>query len=101
MQVEKPVQEENFETSPYNMLLSSVRNGDQVIISLKNNKKIMARVKAFDRHLNLILEDAIESWTEKIKPVGGKSQRQIRERIFNKLFLRGDSIVFIVKEPLN
>ena len=100
MQVEKPPQEDHFETSPFNILLSSIRNGDQVIISLKNNRKILARVKAFDRHLNLILEDAVESWTEKEKPLGGKKVKTTKERIFSKLFLRGDSIVFIVKEPL-
>ena len=50
-------------------------------------------MKAFDRHLNLILEDVCETWTEKNK----QDKKPIpKKRFFSKLFLRGDSIVLIV-----
>ena len=62
-------------------------------MSCRNNKKILGRLKAFDRHLNLILEDVCETWTEKSK----KDKKPIpKKRFFSKLFLRGDSIVLIV-----
>jgi small nuclear ribonucleoprotein (snRNP)-like protein len=31
-----------------------------VLISLRNNKKLLARVKAFDRHSNMVLENVKE-----------------------------------------
>lgn len=66
-----------------------------VIISLRNNHKIIARVKAFDRHCNMVLENVKELWTEK----KGKSVLN-RERFISKLFLRGDSVIVILNPPL-
>ena len=36
----------------------------EVLINCRNNRKILARVKAFDRHMNMVLENAREMWTE-------------------------------------
>jgi small nuclear ribonucleoprotein (snRNP)-like protein len=36
----------------------------QVLINCRNNHKLLARVKAFDRHCNLLLENVKEMWTE-------------------------------------
>jgi small nuclear ribonucleoprotein D2 len=36
------------------VLQQAVRNHAQVLISLRNNKKLLARVKAFDRHSNMV-----------------------------------------------
>ena len=36
----------------------------QVLISCRNNRKLMGRVKAFDRHCNMILENVKEMWSE-------------------------------------
>jgi small nuclear ribonucleoprotein (snRNP)-like protein len=36
----------------------------QVLINLRNNRKLLGRVKAFDRHCNMILEHVKELWTE-------------------------------------
>lgn len=91
-------QEDNFEVGPYSMLLSCSRLGEQVIVSCRNNRKVIGRVKAFDRHLNLLLEDAAENWSEKPRR-GGGVRPVVHERFFNKLFLRGDSIIFVVKRP--
>ena len=33
-------------------------------IFLRNNKKLLGRVKAFDRHCNMVLEGVKEMWTE-------------------------------------
>ena len=30
----------------------------------RNNKKLLGRVKAFDRHCNMVLEGVKEMWTE-------------------------------------
>ncbi len=36
----------------------------QVLINCRNNKKLLCRVKAFDRHCNMVLENVKEMWTE-------------------------------------
>jgi small nuclear ribonucleoprotein D2 len=34
------------------------------LINCRNNKKLLGRVKAFDRHCNMVLEGVKEMWTE-------------------------------------
>ncbi|PWN95169.1 hypothetical protein FA09DRAFT_341377, partial [Tilletiopsis washingtonensis] len=53
---------EEYETSqgPLSVLQQSVRNHSQILISLRNNRKLLARVKAFDRHSNMVLENVKE-----------------------------------------
>ena len=47
---------EEFELSqgPLSVLQQSVKNNTQILISLRNNRKLLARVKAFDRHSNMV-----------------------------------------------
>ena len=40
----------------------------QVLISCRNNRKLLGRVKAFDRHCNMVLENVKEMWTEVSRP---------------------------------
>ena len=54
------------------MLQQSVRNHTQILISLRNNKKLLARVKAFDRHSNMVLENVKEMWTEVVRAAGAQ-----------------------------
>jgi hypothetical protein len=35
-----------------------------VLINCRNNHKLLGRIKAFDRHCNLVLENVREMWTE-------------------------------------
>lgn len=46
------------------MLTKAVKTNSQILINCRNNRKILAKVKAFDRHLNMVLESACEIWTE-------------------------------------
>ena len=59
MQVEDPerAEEERFRTGPMSVLTDSVKNQTQVLISVRNNRQLLGRVKAFDRHMNLVLEN--------------------------------------------
>ena len=41
----------------------------QVLISCRNNRKLLGRVKAFDRHCNMVLENVKEMWTEVTQPL--------------------------------
>ncbi|CCD26766.1 mRNA splicing protein SMD2 NDAI_0I01970 [Naumovozyma dairenensis CBS 421] len=89
------LEEFEFKHGPMSLINDSVISKVPVIISLRNNHKIIARVKAFDRHCNMVLENVKELWTEK------KGKQIInRERFISKLFLRGDSIIVILKAPV-
>lgn len=72
-QEEKHVpQEETFNAGPLSLLTKTVKSNAQVLISLRNNRKLLARVKAFDRHMNMVLENVCEMWTEIPKGNKGK-----------------------------
>ena len=98
--------EEIFHEGPLSLLTKAVKTNSQVLINCRNNRKILARVKAFDRHMNMVLEQACEMWTEMPRSSGtgasGKGKRakpQNRERFIPKMFLRGDSVIIVIKNP--
>ncbi|KAL9652309.1 hypothetical protein ABK040_011967 [Willaertia magna] len=72
-QLEKE-EELQFEKGPLSLLLESVREQTQILISCRNNRKLLARVKAFDRHCNMVLENVQEMWTEQPKSGKGRSR---------------------------
>ena len=77
-------------------------NHSQVLINLRNNRKLLARVKAYDRHLNMVLEHVKEMWVEGPKKGKGKKKGKAvnKDRYISKMFLRGDSIIVILANPL-
>lgn len=80
------------------LIQDSVANETAVMIYCRNNHKLIAKVKAFDRHCNLILEDVKELWTETARnSKGAIIKSSPKERFIAKLFLRGDSVVIVVK----
>merc|ERR1712243_461444 len=93
-------EEQEFNTGPLSVLTQSVKNNTQVLINCRNNRKLMARVKAFDRHCNMVLENVKEMWVERPKGAKGKQQPVNRDRYISKMFLRGDSVIIVLKNPL-
>ena len=63
-------QEETFDAGPFSLLTKAVKSNAQILVLLRNNRKMLARVRAFDRHMNLLLENVLELWTE--VPKGSK-----------------------------
>ncbi len=55
----------------------------RVIVELKNGKQFMGNLKAFDIHINVVLEDAEEH-------IEGEVKRKL-----GVVFLRGDTIILI------
>lgn len=45
---------DDFSTGPLSLLRAAVMDGSQVLINVRNNKKLLGRVKAFDRHCNMV-----------------------------------------------
>jgi small nuclear ribonucleoprotein len=62
--------------------LSRARN-KRVIIELKNGKQIIGVLKAFDIHINIVLDEAEER-------VNGEISRKL-----GTVFLRGDTIILL------
>ena len=58
----------------------------RVIIELKNNKSFIGKLKSFDIHVNVVLEDAEER-------VNGEVSRKL-----GVVFIRGDTITIISTE---
>uniref|UniRef100_A0A671DQY8 Small nuclear ribonucleoprotein Sm D2 n=1 Tax=Rhinolophus ferrumequinum TaxID=59479 RepID=A0A671DQY8_RHIFE len=48
-------EEEEFSAGPLSVLTHLVKNNTQVLINCRNKKKLLGRVKAFDRHCHLFL----------------------------------------------
>ncbi|EKD19555.1 LSM domain-containing protein [Drepanopeziza brunnea f. sp. 'multigermtubi' MB_m1] len=91
------LEEHEFTSGPLSILQTAVRSHTQVLISCRNNRKLLARVKAFDRHCNMVLENVKEMWTEAPKTSGGKKGRPVnKDRFISKMFLRGDSVILVL-----
>eukprot|EP01066_Platyproteum_vivax_P007410 Platyproteum_vivax@DN2893_c0_g1_i2.p1 len=91
---------DNFSVGPLSVLQDCVRDNSQVLINCRNNRKILARVKAFDRHCNMVLQDVREMWTEVPRGSGKKKGKiQNKDRYISKLFLRGDSVILVLRNP--
>ena len=65
--------------------LNNARN-KKVIVELKNNRRYVGTLKAFDIHINVVLENCEER-------VDGKVSRKL-----GKVFVRGDTIIIISTE---
>lgn len=83
------LEEEEFNTGPLSVLTQSVKNNTQVLINCRNNKKLLGRVKAFDRHCNMVLESVKEMWTE--VPRTGKGKKKGGIEWLSTIFYRTNS----------
>ena len=43
----------DLKSGPFSVLYSAVRGNAQILVNLRNNHKLIGRVKAYDRHMNL------------------------------------------------
>ena len=92
-------EEEMINEGPLSLLKEAVRTNRQILIYCRNNRKLLGRIRAFDRHMNIILEEVCEIWSEMMKGKSKAHKIRNRERFISKMFLRGDSIILIVKNP--
>lgn len=59
-------------------------------------------VKLLFRHCNMVLENVKEMWTEVPKTGKGKKKSKPvnKDRYISKMFLRGDSVILILRNPM-
>nr|CAC28820.1 probable small nuclear ribonucleoprotein chain D2 [Neurospora crassa] len=82
------LEEHEFSAGPLSILQTAVRSHSQVLISVRNGRKILARVKAFDRHMNMVLENVKEMWTETPRLANGKKGKPVnKDRFISKMFV--------------
>jgi small nuclear ribonucleoprotein D2 len=43
----------DLKSGPFSVLFEAVASNTQVLVNVRNNHKLLARVKAYDRHMNL------------------------------------------------
>ncbi|RKP15162.1 small nuclear ribonucleo protein Sm D2 [Piptocephalis cylindrospora] len=93
------LEEHEFSVGPLSVLQQAVRSSSQVLINCRNNHKLLARVKAFDRHCNMVLENVKEMWTEQPRSGKGRSKAKAvnKDRFISKMFLRGDSVILVLR----
>merc|ERR1712216_402455 len=100
-EADKQSEEEMFRTGPLSVLTEAMRANSQVLINVRNNKKLLGRIKAFDHHCNMVLENVREMWTE--VPKSGKGSKKTKpvnkDRYISKMFLRGDSVILVLRTP--
>ena len=65
--------------------LNKVRD-KRIIVELKNNKQFIGKLKSFDIHINIVLDDVEER-------MNGEMVRKL-----NTVFIRGDTITIISTE---
>eukprot|EP00301_Raphidiophrys_heterophryoidea_P015547 c24239_g1_i1.p1 GENE.c24239_g1_i1~~c24239_g1_i1.p1 ORF type:complete len:106 (+),score=31.76 c24239_g1_i1:42-359(+) len=101
MDVDKKDDPDEFKEGPLARLKECVASQSQVLINVRNNRKLLGRIKAFDRHCNMVLENVKEMWTETPKVGKGKAKAKPvnKDRFISKMFLRGDSVILILVDP--
>jgi len=101
MEEQEKLEQEQFNTGPMQVLTKSVKEHTQVLIKCRNNRTLLCYVKAFDRHMNMVLEQVREMWKETPKTGKGKKKAKPvnKDRYMSKLFLRGDSVILVLRNP--
>jgi small nuclear ribonucleoprotein len=75
---------------PMELLQNSI--GGQVLVELKGKKKIKGKLRGYDQHLNLILEDAEEI---SVNPETGEQTIEVVKTVI----VRGDNVVIVSPPP--
>lgn len=73
-----------MESRPFDSLNNS--RDKRVIVEAKNGKQYIGKLKSFDTHINVVLEDVEERYDGEMK------------RKLNSVFVRGDTITIISPE---
>ena len=76
-------------SGPFSLLHNSVQAKSEVLITCRDGRRLFAKVRAFDKHFNMVLQDITE--------ITADASGVMKSRPLFNLFLRGDTVVFVVK----
>jgi small nuclear ribonucleoprotein D2 len=89
-------EEDAFKTGPFRVLYDAVHSpGTSVLVSCRNDKKLVGKLRAFDRHFNMVLEGVNEVWVERSHKKGADAEGESKMRFIPKMFLRGDTVILV------
>ena len=87
---------ETYKTGPFRLLYAAVHDPKcSILVQCRNDRKILAKLVAFDHHFNLVLNNALEIYTKTTS--GGEASHDTRH--IGKMLLRGDGVVLITRVP--
>ena len=75
---------------PLDLLQKSI--GSQVLVELKGNRKLKGKLRGYDQHVNLILEDADEI-------VFDEETNEETVEAIRTVIVRGDNVVIVSPPP--
>lgn len=92
-------QEEEFNTGPLSVLTQS-RTTYKFSLTVPRTRN--SRVKSFDRHCDMVLENVKEMEIEDPKTSQGKKSKPVNtDHYISKTLLRGDSVIVVLWNPLS
>ena len=79
-------EQEELSTGPFK---ESVSSGIRILVNCTNNMRLLGKLKAFDRHFNMVLVEVLEMWTEQRKRgrQSGRTELVQKGRYISKMFL--------------
>ncbi len=75
---------------PLDLLQKAI--GSQVLVELKGNRKLRGKLRGYDQHVNLILEDADEI-------VFNEELNEEIVEVIHTVIVRGDNVVIVSPPP--
>ncbi|KMV65312.1 Sm-like ribonucleoprotein subunit D2 [Encephalitozoon cuniculi EcunIII-L] len=98
--LDDPNEKETMEMKgPLSLVRRAMVKMKPVLVSLRSNRKVLGRVVAYDRHYNLLMEDAKELGTTRGKNKGRKKRQGCEfSRKLGKVFIRGDTVILVAGE---
>ena len=75
---------------PLDLLQNAI--GSQVLVELKGNRKLRGKLRGYDQHVNLILEDADEI-------VFNEELNEETIEVIHTVIVRGDNVVIVSPPP--
>ena len=74
------VPEETFHEGPLSLLKESVKSNSQILVYCRNNRKILGRIRAFDRHMNMSARYGRRTSKEKEKNFERRTRKDLSQK---------------------
>lgn len=84
--------------NPMSLFLDAHKNDQTVCFNLRNNRKMICNIVAYNKHFNCLLKNVIEVGKGRNQNKGIKKREGFEyEKALGNVYLRGDNIISITK----